>query len=97
MASKPLITEQELEEMGVELVRQKLLNKHFNLEFTYIAAPWLAKKDHESERSDEASKSEQMRIARKANNIAIAALIIAMIAAIAAIVGAIFGFISLPE
>ncbi len=94
MSKEPLITETELEAMGVEAVRQKLLNKHLNLEISYIAVPWLARKDQESRIADEASKSAQMRIARRANAIAIAALVIAMIAAVAAIVSAIFGYMA---
>ena len=95
MSNKPLITETELEAMGVVSVRQKLLNKHLNLEISYIAVPWLSRKDQEARLSDDVSKSAQMRIARKANAIAIAALVIAIVAAVAAIVSAIFGYMAI--
>ena len=74
------------EEMGEEAVRIHALTDGFGTTNQRLAIKWLAQKDQESKRRNEAAHLEQNRTARIAKNAAIAATIAATIAVSLAII-----------
>jgi hypothetical protein len=74
------------EEMGEEAVRIHALTAGFSTTNQRLAIKWLAQKDQESKRRNEAAHLEQNRTARIAKNAAIVAAIAATIAVPLAII-----------
>jgi hypothetical protein len=76
----------ELNGLGEQEVRRRVRNRYYGStqdDRTILAEKWLAPRDQEAERRNEASRAEQTRIARSAKNAAWAAAIAALAAVVA--------------
>ena len=87
----------QLDAMGEEAVREKLVGGLFGDRRKEIAERWLLERDHQRSRSDQdrmlASMDEQARAARSAKNAAWGAAIAAIIAATVAVVSVTASFL----